>query len=64
MMYGFGATEIAIRKAERTINDLIRLCKNNNGNVYLSLDNGTFLCLTDNVHLSYYTAIETRNEQE
>lgn len=59
-MYGFGNTEVAIRNAERTINDLLKFCKNNNGKLYLNLDNGTTLCITDNVHLSYFTTIKVK----
>ena len=60
VLYGFGNTEIAIRNAERTINDLLKFCKKNNGKLYLYLDNGTTLCITDNVHLSYLTTIKVK----
>lgn len=59
-MYGLGQTEVAIRNAERAINNLIDLCRYNNGQVYLTSDDGTRLCLTDNVHFSYFLAINIK----
>ena len=60
VLYGFGNTEVAIKNAERAINDLLKFCKNNNGKLYLYLDNGTTLNITDNVHLSYCTMINVK----
>jgi hypothetical protein len=60
VLYGFGNTEVAIKNAERTINDLLKFCKKNNGKLYLHLDNGTTFCITDNVHLSFCTMIKIK----
>lgn len=59
-MYGFGNTEAAVRHAERSINSLINFCKQNNGQVYLTSEDGTRIVLNDNVHLSYFVAINIK----